>query len=481
MNQAVSKNFAFIAASNLLAPIFSLVLVLAISHYQGVDALGKYSLLMSVFVFGMSAAGFGLPVVVTREVAQSPGEAGRWFVNAAALSMGLAIPLVALACLAFGMGDRDGDMALALALVALTVLPSAVTQCAEAVLLAHERARDFVLINLCETAVRAVIGTGLVLAGFGVVAIAGLLLALRAVTAAAFVMALRRRGVLIPLRIDRQLSSRLAGYVPVTGLIPVVNALYARADVFLLSSLGTWREVGLYSAALRLVDLARTIVPAYARAVYPVLARLRAAGGEQYAAAARRATRDGLVLATPIALGLYACAGPLIRLLFGEAVAPAADILRILAWTVIPFALAIVLAQVLFAADRQAVDLGVNVISMAVSVAGAVVLVPRYGAKGAAIAALAASTVYAALQYAGVVRWAASLRIGRDVRGLTVATGAALLGLRATAWADPVVGATCALALFGIGAVVLGVVSTEDLRRLGSRALDAPRRRRVAL
>ena len=168
-------------------------------------------------------------------------------------------------------------------------------------------------------------------------------------------------------------------------------------------------------------------------------------------------------------------------MLFGEAVAPAADILRILAWTVIPFALAIVLAQVLFAADRQAVDLGVNVISMAVSLAGAVVLVPRYGAKGAAIAALAASTVYAALQYAGVVRWAASLRIGRDVRGLTVATGAALLGLRATAWADPVLGATCALALFGIGAVVLGVVSTEDLRRLGSRALDAPRRRRVAL
>jgi O-antigen/teichoic acid export membrane protein len=481
MNQAVSKNFAFIATSNLLAPIFSLVLVLAISHYQGVDALGKYSLLMSVFVFGMSAAGFGLPVVITREVAQSPDEAGRWFVNAAALSMGLAVPLVALACLAFGMGGRDGDMALALGLAALTVLPSAVTQCAEAVLLAHERARDFVLINLCETAVRAVIGTGLVLTGFGVVAIAALLLALRAATAAAFVMALRRRGVLIPLRIDRRLSSRLAGYVPVTGLIPVVNALYARADVFLLSSLGTWRDVGLYSAALRLVDLARTIVPAYARAVYPVLARLRAAGGEQYAAAARRITRDGLVLATPIALGLYACAGPLIRLLFGEAVAPAADILRILAWTVIPFALAIVLAQVLFAADRQAVDLGVNVVSMAVSLAGAVVLVPRYGAKGAAIAALAASTVYAALQYAGVVRWAASLRIGPDVRGLTVATGAALLGLQATAWAAPVLGAALALALFGSGVVVLGVVSREDLRRLGSRAVGAPRRRRVAL
>jgi O-antigen/teichoic acid export membrane protein len=237
----------------------------------------------------------------------------------------------------------------------------------------------------------------------------------------------------------------------------------------------------LYSAALRLVDLARTIAPAYARAVYPVLARLRAAGDEQYAAAARRATRDGLVLAIPVALGLYACAEPLIRLLFGEALAPAADILRILAWTVIPFALAIVLAQVLFAADRQAVDLGVNVVSMAVSLAGVVLLVPRFGAAGAAVAALAASTLYAALQYAGVVRWAASLRIGSDVRGLAVATGAALLGLRASAWANPILGTALALALFGAGVVVLGIVSKDDLRRLGSRALGAPERGRVAL
>ena len=70
MSRAVSRNFAFMAVSNVLAPMFSLVLVLAISRLQGVEALGKYSLLMSVFVFGMTVSGFGLPVVITREVAR---------------------------------------------------------------------------------------------------------------------------------------------------------------------------------------------------------------------------------------------------------------------------------------------------------------------------------------------------------------------------------------------------------------------------
>src|SRR5262245_62734756 len=74
-SQPISTNFAFIAASNLLSPLFSLILVLAISRLQGVEALGKYSLLMTVFVFAMSVAGFGLQVVVTREVARAPGAA----------------------------------------------------------------------------------------------------------------------------------------------------------------------------------------------------------------------------------------------------------------------------------------------------------------------------------------------------------------------------------------------------------------------
>ncbi len=464
MSRAVSRNFAFIAVSNLLAPMFSLVLVLAISRLQGVETLGKYSLLMSVFVFCMSAAGFGLPVVLTREAAQGPQDAGRWFVNAVALSSALVLPLVAVALGVCALRVSDGDMALALGLTALTVLPSAVTQCAEAILLAFENARDFVVINLAETAVRAAIGTGLVLGGFGVVAIAVLLLALRVAAALVFVLALRHRGVRGG-RLDRRIVWRLAGYVPVTGLIPVVNALYARADVFLISSLGSWRDVGLYSAALRMVDLARTVTPAFARAMYPVLARLRAAGQIEYAAAARRATRNGLLLSVPIVLGLYGCAGPVIHLLFGADLAGAADILRILAWAVLPFSIAIVLAQVLFAADRQAVDLGVNLVSMAVSAGGALLLVPRFGAAGAAVAVLAASSVYAVLQYAGVVRWAAPLALGPDLLRVAVATTAALVVLWSLSFTGPIIATSVALISFGVACLMLGLVPLDELRQ----------------
>jgi O-antigen/teichoic acid export membrane protein len=481
MSRAISRNFAFIAVSNVLAPMFSLVLVLAISRLQGVETLGKYSLLMSVFVFGMSISGFGLPVVVTREVVRDPALAGRWFVHASALSVGFLLPIVLVGVVACLVANADSEMGLALGLTALSAIPSAITQQAEAVLLAFERAQDFVLINLGETVLRALFGTALVLSGFGVVGIALLLLALRVVAAVAFAVSLRRCGVRLAPELEGGLLRQLAGYVPVTGLIPVVNALYARADVFVLSSLGSWRDVGVYTAALRLVDLARTIPPAYARAVYPVLARVRARGEAEYAAAATRATRNGLLLAFPLALGLCGLAEPAIRILFGVELAPAAGILAGLAWIVVPFSLAIVLAQILFAADRQAVDLGVNVVSMCVSVGGAVLLVPRFGAAGAAAAALASASTYALLQAVGVARWVTTPVAWADLGRLALAAAAAVLVLHISAAAGDVASAALALVTFGALSLAFGLAPAPAAAgRFGWRSAARPPRSAIS-
>ncbi len=240
--------------------------------------------------------------------------------------------------------------------------------------------------------------------------------------------------------------------------------MYARADVFVLSSVGSWRDVGLYSAALRLVDLARTVPPAYARAVYPVLARVRAYGGAEYAAVARRTVRNGVLLAVPLAIGLCGLAEPIIRLLFGEELAPAASLLRGLSWVVIPFGLAVVLAQVLFAADRQAIDLGVNLIGMAVSVGSALALVPRIGAAGAVVATLAANTLYATLQYGGVVRWVTRPDVGGDLMRIGAATAGAVSVLWGCAGTGPVV--TTALSLAAFLGLCVGFGVPPPLQRL---------------
>jgi O-antigen/teichoic acid export membrane protein len=467
MNGSVRRNFVFLAASNMLAPVFSMALVLAISRLRGVEELGRYSLLMTVFIVGQTIAGFGLPVIVTREVAQAPRRAGTYFVGASLVSLLLVLPLLLVVEPMLRRWVTGYEMGPALFVVLLTLVPSSITQAGEAVLLAFERAPDFVLINLAETVARAGVGCAIVLAGHGVVAIAGMLLGLRVLAALAFVGVLYWRGVRPPLWPDGAVCRSLLREVPVVGAIPVVNAIYARADMFLLSSLSTWAEVGLYSAALRLVDLARTIPPAYARSLYPVLARLRGESEAEFAREARAALRIALLIVGPICLGLFVLAHALVVRLFGPQLAPAATVLRVLCWTLIPLGLAITLAQILFSAKRQAIDLRVNVVATAASIGLNALCIPRLGAVGAAVAMVATTALYAGLQYV----WVAGNITRPRALGHLVRLGAALAAASVTALVlRPALGeigaALAAGGVFAGGLVASGLVTVEDLRQM---------------
>jgi O-antigen/teichoic acid export membrane protein len=469
MSGAIRRNFLFIAVSNLLAPLFSVALVMAIARVRGAEDLGKYSLVMTVFVLGQSIAGFGLPVVLTREVARARASAGTYLVHACLLTTALLAPLLLIAAATLALTVDDPALLWALLLVLAALLPTSITQYGEAVLLAFERAGQFVLIGVAETVLRALAGTALVLAGHGIVAIAGAVLVLRGLAVAAFVVVLRRGGVRFPLRFERGLWRELVGHIPVLGTIPVVNALNARADVFVLSSLVAWTEVGIYSVALRVTDFARMVPPAYARAVYPVLSRLRAVDGEAYAALARRAVRDVLLLFTPVSLLLFALADVVV-MPFGPTVADAATSLRVLAWTLVPMALAVTLAQMLFSANRQAIDLRVNLICTVFSVGGCLLLVPILGVVGAAAAVLASTTIYAALQYHWVRRHVVDPAALGVLARLAVVTLVAVAVTLLPGQTHPWIGATAGLVAYGAGLVSSGLLTRWEIEAIVRRA-----------
>jgi O-antigen/teichoic acid export membrane protein len=459
------KNFALLTASNLLSPLFSMVLVLAISRLQGVEMLGKYSLMMTVFVIGQSCAPLGLPIIVTREVARAHRQAGRYFMASCAVTTAVVLLVVGAAAGTLPMIMQDAPVRVAVELVLLSLVPTVVIAYGEAVLLAFERAADFVALNLAENVVRSAIGTGIVFFGGGIVGLAIALLAVRTATSIAFVILLRRRAVELSARIDRRLCGALLRYVPVLGAIPMINALYARADVLLLTWLGTWSDVGLYSAGLRLVDIARSVPPAYARALYPVLSRLRLNAPEEFQTVARRAIRNILLLVVPMALVLCAWAKPIIAMLYGESLAGASTSLQVLAWVLVPMALATTLAQMLFAADKQVIDLRVNVLATVVSVAAGTLLVPKWGAVGAAVAVLSSASVYAALQYVFVCQAVTPVSAAGQMAKLFAIAAATALLMLLMRGANPVMAAVAGLIAYAGGLALARVITRGDLDR----------------
>ncbi len=157
--------------------------------------------------------------------------------------------------------------------------------------------------------------------------------------------------------------------VPIVGAIPIVNALYWRADTLLLTWLRGLADVGFYGAATRILDVTRSLPQAYARALYPQLSRAAPGGRGTVSLALSRQSLTWVVAGTiPLSLVISGLAGTIITVSTVPTSTPAAQALAVMAWVMIPYTLTNTLAQILFATGNQAFDLKVNVIATLTSV-----------------------------------------------------------------------------------------------------------------
>jgi O-antigen/teichoic acid export membrane protein len=476
VRSALLKNFSFLTISNLLMPIASMALVVAISRLGGVEMLGAYSYLLTFFFIGQTCATAGLHIIVTRDVAREPEAAGAYLAAANAIGILATTALSLILLPPFMYAVPETATRVGLVLTAAAIFPTVVITFGESVLLAFEHAADFVVIELVEVAVRAVVATALVMMGYGIVVIAAVILVCRLGTAAAIIASVRRRGAAISFRIDRDRFRELAREVPIVGAIPIVNALYWRSDTLLLTWLRGLADVGFYGAATRLLDVTRSMPQAYARALYPLLSRLHQQDPDEFLLLCRQSLTWILAGTVPLSLVISGLSDQIITTIYGADLGPAANALRILAWVIVPYSLSNTLAQILFASRNQSADLKVNLIATTFSVAVNLVLVPRLGFVGTSIAALLTVSLHVSLQYLFVrMRVQDPGILGPFVRiaGAGLAAWVALSAARA--W-SPIVASALGLVAYAAGLWFAGILTKDHVVRARHEiALRLPR------
>lgn len=462
---ALLKNFSFLTVSNVLMPIASMALVVAISRLGGVEMLGEYSFLITFFFIGQTCATAGLHIIVTRDVARDRQSAGAYFGAACWIGIMAALAMSIVLLPPFMWTVPAASTRVGLTLTAAALFPTVVITFGESVLLAFERAADFVVIELVEVLFRAAIGTALVFLGYSIVAIAATTLVCRIGTAAAIVLATRRRGASLTLTLDRTRFRELTREVPIVGAIPIVNAFYWRSDTLLLTSLRGLADVGFYGAATRILDVTRSVPQAYARALYPLLSRLHQQDPQEFRQLCRQSLTWVVAGTVPLALVIGGLAGDIIGLLYGAAVAPAAPALTILAWVMIPYTLTNTLAQILFATGNQAFDLKVNVIATTASITLNLLLISRWGFVGTAIAALVTMLLHVSMQYGFVRRHVHDPEMLPVFLRIAAAGLAGWIVMTACRALSPLLAATTGVTTYVFGLGVAGIVTRKHATR----------------
>jgi O-antigen/teichoic acid export membrane protein len=258
----------------------------------------------------------------------------------------------------------------------------------------------------------------------------------------------------------------------VTGLAAIV---ISRFDVVILGLTGTRIEVGAYEPALKVVEQAMLLVPLLFMAQYlPVASRAFARGDEaEFRELYVGVSKVAFVMAFPIVIVFAAFPETILHALYGAGF-PARGLV---VWLLLPgfvvnLAFGLNSSALAAVGNRRALA-RTGVIATAAMVVLALVLVPAFGATGAASATSATYVVLNVVVAFELARAAGVQPFRRDfVLTLLSSLGLLLAALGIRAWASPVdlwqaVGSVVVLSIVWIVLLVgVGVVRLDEIVRL---------------
>lgn len=284
----------------------------------------------------------------------------------------------------------------------------------------------------------------------------------------------RRRLAPFPVaQVPAELKRRIVSYSGQGLVLMLLNVVvWDRSDLVILKSLNAdIRQVTFFSLAFNLTERVLMLPSAFMTSLGVTMMAQYGRGEKGLYRLVVSGSKYALLITLPLLVGMACLSRPMVLLLYGHRYAPLAPVLALSALLAIPKSLIAPPTALLQATENQSSLIWIGCGCGALDILLDVLLTPRYGALGAAMANGLAQTAAAILIWLRV-RWLyrLDLRLGEFARvlfsGVLMASGTLLVAYWMRSYAGIVL-ATCVGALIWLGALrVTGAVAPMDAERL---------------
>jgi len=387
-----ARNAGALAISTVVAKGLLFVWQLALARWLGAGDYGVYGTIGALLAIGAAIPEFGMGLIVVRDVATRPADAGRTLgatlvmqpVLAGAAYLGLLAASILL--------GYEGTLRALLALAAFSLGIDALGNMAYNQLIAFERMAITALIAAGHVGVLVALGVIALAAGGGLVGLYAAILSANALRAAALWLALRRAGVRPEYPLDRAIARGLLINGAPIALSAFLTLAYQHADKLITTAVlgadGTGQLTAAFVVTFGVIELLSTTVLV---AIFPLMSRTYSGGMRaMFEFMIEKLAFFNLLLSLPIALLTSLLAVPLAALLFGPGYTRTASVLQVLIWYTSAAMISAVFAQALLIENRQRRTLRIRAAGLALNVALNLALLPAIGVAGAAVATLVA-------------------------------------------------------------------------------------------
>jgi O-antigen/teichoic acid export membrane protein len=427
----VARNTIFLLAGQIGQALCSLVLWFIIARFLTSDAIGQYSLAVSLSALFSIITKVGYEKLAIREVARHREGASAYLGDILILKGGLALAgylMLVVAVLVVGYSRDKGALIL---VVGATTFMATLIMALEWCFRAFERMEYQGGMRLVQGLGKLGLGASVLLLGGGILGVALAQLVVICFFFAFLYSIVGRRFVRPAWRLDWIAFGALTRQALPFGLGTFASVLLLNADTVMLSHIKGDAVTGLYNLAYRLVDGLRLLPIAFSLALYPAMSNAFKKDRQALKGLIIKAWYLMVVVAVPAAVGTTFLADRLIVLLFGTRYEAAGPVLALLVWAGALMFLFSVISTTLAAIDQQPAAAGLVFLGTAINVFLNLFFITRWGACGASLALVVAMMVMTALgllyisRHLAIPHWGSPLRYA----SMVAATAAMTVGL----------------------------------------------------
>jgi O-antigen/teichoic acid export membrane protein len=400
------------SSGEVVGKLASLVFFVVVARELGESDFGDLMFGISLSTVLLLGAGLGMQELVAREVAKDPRRVDELLWNVVVLKGLMMLALLVVIAVVVTIQDHSPESRLAILIVSGGIGLEYQANSIYAVLVGNERQHHVATAIIVNRISTAVLGIGVLLAGGDLVAVA-IVFTVGSALGLGTAYWLMRRYVARPSRqVDPSAWRGLVQTSLPLGVISVLGTVSFRTSIVWLGLISaSSAEVGEYSAAFRLIEATLFISDSFGYSVLPWFSRHPGHGDVSLARGFSMSLKAVVAMMLPLALGLILFAEPLIETLYGAQYDGAVTPLRLLGAMTVLWGINAMIVTVLIARDRPDAYTRPAALALVPNLALAFVLIPLYGADGAALAAVISAAVLVTMTMPATVRLIGALPV----------------------------------------------------------------------
>lgn len=381
----VSRNFwnnsILLLSSRIAAKLTTMIVVVVTARVLGVEDFGVYNSIISLSIFAGLISDFGLLMPSIRSIASSERSRN----NIVSRSIPYRMALSGMACVVIMIGGAT--LHLDLGIVLLLSIASIFEFNGMTFIRSLEGIKEFQRVSLYTVIERLLYGSCAIAALMLFPSVYSLAWGIVIAHAAFFVIALRvfRRSFgSISIRVqDLNFIEYFKIGLPFF-LTTIFSNIYYKADTLIIGSITSMHDVGIYNAAMRIIDAQMMVPITMMVSVFPQLSQLYHRQSAEFRPTIQKyffiLTSSGIVFAVIT----FAGSEIFIHLLYSDAFDASVVLLQILSIMLLFFHLNALFFQTLISMHKEIIFTGIMLFSALASIVGNISLLPHFGISATA-------------------------------------------------------------------------------------------------